>query len=277
MTNKTGIIFNCSATDDSELLNISLYTNLNGEFLLNQSSLVSGIQNSTLFKINSSDGNLLWNCLSYNNNSMHDWNDENYSITIDTVAPEISLLMPEDNITLNTNTISFSYDVVDKNNVTCIFNLNGNNEELTSKDFMKDLGNNNYNWYVGCVDIVGNSNISEQRSFSVNYVQPPSTGGSGGGGGSSGGGGSGGSGGSSESVSSSIIESNINEEPKTVEKPVIVKEEQKQIINEIKPTETKENKRYKIYYFIPLILGIYILFNILKIRRIKHKLKRKGL
>ena len=151
----------------------------------------------------------------------------------DTVAPEISLLMPEDNITLNRNTISFSYDVVDKNNVTCIFNLNGNNEELTSKDFMKDLGNNNYNWYVGCVDIVGNSNISEQRSFNVNYIHSPSIEGSGGGGsggggggGSSGGGSSSSSGSSSESVSSSIIESSINEEPKTVEKPVIVKEEQ---------------------------------------------------
>ena len=143
MTNKTGIIFNCSATDDSELLNISLYTNLNGEFLLNQSSLVSGIQNSTLFKINSSDGNLLWNCLSYNNNSMHDWNDENYSITIDSVAPEINLLMPEDNVTLDTNIVLFSYDVIDNNNITCILNLNGNSEVLISKEFTKSLENNN--------------------------------------------------------------------------------------------------------------------------------------
>ena len=274
VTNKTDIVFNCSASDNLELSNLSLYTNLDGEFLLNQSFLVSGIQNSTLFKINLSDGNLLWNCLSYNNNSLFDWNDDNYSITIDSVAPEISLLMPENNVTLNTNTISFSYDSADKNNVTCIFNLNDNNEVLILNEFTKNLENNNYKWYVGCVDIAGNSNISEQRSFNVNYIQPPSSGESGGGGSGSSGGGSSSS---SESVSSSIIESNINEEPKTVEKPVIVKEEQKQIINEIKPTETKENKRYKIYYFIPLILGIYILFNILKIRRIKHKLKRKGL
>ena len=276
-TNKTEIAFNCSATDDLELSNISLYTNLNTEFLLNQSSLVSGIQNGTLFRINLSDGDFMWNCLSYNNNSMHDWNDENYSITIDSVAPEINLLMPEDNVTLNTNIVSFSYDVIDNNNITCLLNLNGNNEVLISKEFTKSLENNNYIWYVSCVDIAGNSNISEQRGFNVNYIQPPSTGGSGGGGGGGSSGGGSSSGSSSDSVSSSIIESSINEEPKTVEKPVSVKEEQKQVVNKTKPIEMKENKQYKIYYFIPLILGLYILFNIIKIRRIKHKLKRKGL
>ena len=277
VTNKTEVVFNCSATDDLELSNMSLYTNLDGEFLLNQSSLISGIQNSTLFRINISDGNFMWNCLSYNNNSLYDWNDENYSITIDSVAPEIILLMPENNFTLNTNAVSFSYDV-NENNLSCILNINGNSEVLISKEFTKNLENNNYTWYVGCVDVAGNSNISEQRSFNVNYIQP-STGGSGGGG-SGGGGGSSGGGGSrssSEPVSSSIIESSINEEPKTVEKPVSVKEEQKQVVNKTKPIEIKENKQYKIYYFIPLILGLYILFNIIKIRRIKHKLKRKGL
>src|SRR3989344_2680128 len=201
VTNKTEVVFNCSATDDLELSNMSLYTNLDGEFLLNQSSLISGIQNSTLFRINISDGNFMWNCLSYNNNSLYDWNDENYSITIDSVAPEIILLMPENNFTLNTNIVSFSYDVIDNNNITCILSLNGNNEALISKDFTKNLENNNYIWYVGCVDAAGNSNVSEQRSFNVNYIQPPSTGGSGGGGGGSSGGGSS-SGSSSESVSS---------------------------------------------------------------------------
>ena len=60
------LIFNCTASDLTGLINISLIHNLTGEWLINQTKNVSGLQKNVLFSLNLS-GNLTfgWNCISY--------------------------------------------------------------------------------------------------------------------------------------------------------------------------------------------------------------------
>jgi len=81
------ITFNCSATDDYGLVNISLYiTNpINQSFSLNQTINLSGTTNETTWTLNLSNGNYTWNCLTYDAAENHDW-AENRSITINYVA-----------------------------------------------------------------------------------------------------------------------------------------------------------------------------------------------
>lgn len=81
------VFFNCSATDDFGLANISLYItdNQNSNFKLNQSAIVSG-NNSANWTLGLNNGNYTWNCLSYDNVSNFDWG-ENRSIIINYSAP----------------------------------------------------------------------------------------------------------------------------------------------------------------------------------------------
>jgi len=80
--------FNCSATDDWNLKNISLYiTNANNNsFSLNHTTNISGTSNSTNWTLNLSNGNYTWNCISYDLAGNFDWNI-NKTIKINYTAP----------------------------------------------------------------------------------------------------------------------------------------------------------------------------------------------
>ncbi|MBW3010751.1 hypothetical protein KY326_00850, partial [Candidatus Woesearchaeota archaeon] len=77
------VTFNCSATDDFGLVNISLYlTNSTDEgFALNQTTNVSGLANSTSWTLELVSGTYTWNCLAYDNIGQFDWGDQNRTIT----------------------------------------------------------------------------------------------------------------------------------------------------------------------------------------------------
>lgn len=75
------ITFNCSASDDFGLVNISLYHNMNG-WMLNQSFNVSGISNSSIFNLtNLPGGSYKWSCLAYDNNNNSTFAN-NYSFSV---------------------------------------------------------------------------------------------------------------------------------------------------------------------------------------------------
>jgi len=82
------VIFNCSATDDSNLANISFYitNSTNQSFALNQTTIISGTSNSTTWTLSLANGNYTWNCLAYDNASQTDWNI-NRTIKINYTAP----------------------------------------------------------------------------------------------------------------------------------------------------------------------------------------------
>ncbi|MBT5022003.1 hypothetical protein HON01_04205 [Candidatus Woesearchaeota archaeon] len=79
------VSFVCNATDEINLNNISLYitnsTNISTSFALNQSTNITGTQNSSSWNLTLTTGTYTWNCLSFNNNSLSDW-DVNRTFTI---------------------------------------------------------------------------------------------------------------------------------------------------------------------------------------------------
>ena len=115
------VIFNCSANDDFGLKSISLYTDTGGEWSLYETRSVSGNDKEAVFTIgNVLDGTYKWNCLAYDNTNHADWSD-NYTFVVDTKAPVIELIMPENNGFIGSTNVNFeckiSEDVV-LNNVS---------------------------------------------------------------------------------------------------------------------------------------------------------------
>jgi hypothetical protein len=76
------VTFNCSATDDKKLTNITLYGNWTGNWIANQTKSLTGTYNSTTFTKNLTNGVYKWNCLSYDNASQKDWGDSNRTIIV---------------------------------------------------------------------------------------------------------------------------------------------------------------------------------------------------
>lgn len=74
-TGSMNITFNCSVTDETGLSNISLYltNNESSNFVLNQTTDLSGSSGSAEWILNLSLGNYLWNCLAYDVAGASDW------------------------------------------------------------------------------------------------------------------------------------------------------------------------------------------------------------
>jgi photosystem II stability/assembly factor-like uncharacterized protein len=79
------IIFSCSAIDTDgfeELKNMTLYGNWAGEWHANETKSLTGISNSTTFTKTLPYGDYVWNCLAYDNGSLSDFGDNNFTFTI---------------------------------------------------------------------------------------------------------------------------------------------------------------------------------------------------
>jgi hypothetical protein len=79
------ITFNCSATDNMALSNISLYitNSSNQSFSLNQTTAISGTGDSAAWILELGLGNYTWNCIAHDKAGNHDWSDLNRTIIID--------------------------------------------------------------------------------------------------------------------------------------------------------------------------------------------------
>ncbi len=77
------LTFNCSATDQMGLVNISLYWNYTGIWSAEETKDVSGMSNTTSFtKTGLRDGTYIWTCLAYNNYSVSSFG-ENRTFVVD--------------------------------------------------------------------------------------------------------------------------------------------------------------------------------------------------
>ncbi|MFH1828355.1 MAG: DUF2341 domain-containing protein, partial [Nanoarchaeota archaeon] len=83
------ITFECNATDDNGLANISLYitNSQNTSFALNQTTNITGISDSVAWTLSLANGNYTWNCLAYDSAGMSDWGDANRTLKINYSAP----------------------------------------------------------------------------------------------------------------------------------------------------------------------------------------------
>ena len=156
------VLFNCSATDNSALANISLYiTNLtNQSFALNQTANISGTSNSTVWTLSLGNGNYTWNCLAYDSSGNSDWGDANRSMLVNFTAPlpiinyNLTFVMNE------TTTVAYGYlngtlNAIFYNNSINALHLNAtfNNGTFTSQIF--DAGSNkvwnNISWVSNAI------------------------------------------------------------------------------------------------------------------------------
>jgi hypothetical protein len=95
------VSFNCSATDDNALVNITLWitNSSNTSFSQNQTANITGTANSTIWTLNLTEGDYTWNCISYDNASQSDW-AVNRTIKMnltDVTDPIITIITPDNN------------------------------------------------------------------------------------------------------------------------------------------------------------------------------------
>ena len=88
------ITFNCSATDDFDLDNITLYHNISGNWLVNETKTLTGTVDYETFTINNTpdNTNFIWNCLAYDNASQSDWANTNYTVSINITESNITII-----------------------------------------------------------------------------------------------------------------------------------------------------------------------------------------
>ncbi len=81
------ITFNCTAYDDLNLTNVTLYNNFNGWQANGTNS--SGINNAAYIFIRTAptNGTFTWNCLAYDNSSQSSFASQNFTVTVDSVPP----------------------------------------------------------------------------------------------------------------------------------------------------------------------------------------------
>lgn len=182
------INFTCNSIDDTDLVNITLYQNINGNFMANQTRIISGLSNSSNFSINNINaGNYIWNCLSCNKYGACEFNNINFTLNINgsqgsQVVNNITLNNPLEipvngssyikdnfyyfNITV-TNTTLISSIVITFNNTN--YTVTSNFGNIYSFNIL-DLAAGTYQhiWHGYLSD--GTSNKTDTLSYTVNKV-----------------------------------------------------------------------------------------------------------
>ncbi len=172
--------FQCSATDDLNITNITVYIwNASAQIHINSTN-VSGTYNSTNFSYALPyDLSFKWYCGANDNNSLKA-SSGNYTITLDTTAPNITLIYPTNtSANLSGNFIDFAYNITDAlsiSNCSLIVNSNLNttvtNPAKNNETNISILLNNGvYNWGINCSDSVGNVGASNKWQLTVDTTR----------------------------------------------------------------------------------------------------------
>jgi PGF-pre-PGF domain-containing protein len=182
------ITFNCSATDDYSLANITFYWNYSGSWQANGTNPVSGTTNETTFTRTLANGYYVWNCLASDDAGQTAFAVSNRTLTVNYTAPpnqapQISLNLPANNTQFNnTQDINFNFTATDDQNTTlsCSIYLDNVSNQTNSSVQNNTLTNflitgisyGSHNWSINCTD--GSlSNVSETRYFTIADTQPP--------------------------------------------------------------------------------------------------------
>ena len=109
------ITFVCNATDNYGLANITLWTNISGNWEANQTNIITGTANETNFNLtNIGSGDYIWNCEAYDANGNSDFADANRTFNVsDYIDPTVELVSPADDYTDNDGALTFSCNATD--------------------------------------------------------------------------------------------------------------------------------------------------------------------
>jgi hypothetical protein len=124
--------FNCSFLTNASyaLVNSSFFLwNSNGNLIYNETKDITGLLNSSIFYYNfTTEGDYIWNCRIFNNDSQYVFSYPNFSINYDITFPSTSSIISS--VTTSSATISFdSYETV---NSSINYGLNSTNLNLTT-------------------------------------------------------------------------------------------------------------------------------------------------
>jgi hypothetical protein len=175
------IVFNATVTDNYAILNVTLWTNFSGTWAINSTN-TSGVNGVYWFSMaNIPDGRYTWavKACDLNNNCNL---SENRTVTIDTSAPSIELIYPENNSNITMSNINFTWNVTDNLilPVYCNLTVDGivnaasilsNNGELTNYT-VQGMPDGIHYWNVTCRDVI-NTNISVTKQFTVYTIGAP--------------------------------------------------------------------------------------------------------
>ena len=187
---------NLTSPDHNEYLN---YTLMYFEYIPSANSnittctlFVDGVENETNTTINSDVYNDFWITYDQSYEGKHNWTvrctDEKgltgwgttRDFYLDYSGPTIDLNQPADNNTLSRNRVFFNFTMTDiiSPNATCNLTVDGALEgpnlfasNATPVLFNQTFPDGNYSWYVECIDLAGNYNISDTWNFTI--IAPP--------------------------------------------------------------------------------------------------------
>jgi len=93
----TTVVFNCSATDDNNLVNITLYGNWSLEWHATETKTITGTNNTTTFIKTIDEGSYKWNCLAYDNSSQEGWGTERtFTVATTTTTTSTTTIICDD-------------------------------------------------------------------------------------------------------------------------------------------------------------------------------------
>ncbi|WP_440955917.1 OmpL47-type beta-barrel domain-containing protein [Methanosarcina sp. Mfa9] len=177
--NDTGsVTFTFGASDNvDELINYTLF--INGE--VNRTGLLSSGVSDTV-SLNFADGTYNWS-VAVHDDAFNTNISEVFNFTVDTEAPGLMLMGPEEGAINDTGSVTFTFSASDNVdeliNYTLFINgvenstgtLSSGSSEIVSLDF----ADGEYNWSVSVWDDAINTNVSDVLNFTVDTVAPELT------------------------------------------------------------------------------------------------------
>jgi len=188
-----------SETDNTNLSRSNIAVNVTGTDNGVIDTIIIRLFNSTRDQINSSSSSTspvfinftgLSDGVYYFNATINDtYGNENFTatrtVTLDSSAPAITLIYPDDLASATTNEYNFTFNVTDDQDVSnCSLILDGsvahmitniNNSGGTMGMYNSSLGTGSHTWSVNCTDVAGNVDNSSTRTFTVTTASSSSS------------------------------------------------------------------------------------------------------
>ncbi|MFH0978158.1 MAG: hypothetical protein V1837_02535 [Candidatus Woesearchaeota archaeon] len=174
--------FNFSVSDNSSVLNCSLWFNSTAGFKLNK-SMTSGLNNHSQtyrFQVNLSDSSYRWNILCYDDCGNSAWSSANRTFGLDTHRPKVYYLPSTPSAPyLNLTSLVINVSAFDKNNVNLTLEFNGTNQTGVFQTYDHNISTvvktglaGTYSFKIFARDRYNNTNLTPKRTVTLDNAPP---------------------------------------------------------------------------------------------------------